>query len=170
MAAKRYLALLAGRIKQVAATIVSTGAPNDGDIVALDATGKLDVSVLPVGVGPEVKILTTSEALSAGDFVNVWDDAGTTKVRKADATAEGKEAHGFVLAAYLAAVSATVYLENTNTSIAGATGGTRYYLSTTPGSFTATPPAAAGNVVQPIGQALSATEIEFEPQEPITVA
>src|SRR3990172_570831 len=131
MAAKRYLALLSGRIKQVVATIVSTGAPNDGDILALDATGK---------------------------------------VRKADATAEGKEAHGFVLAAYLAAVSATVYLENTNTSIAGATGGTRYYLSTTPGSFTATPPAAAGNVVQPIGQALSATEIEFEPQEPITVA
>ena len=36
---------------EVEATVVSAGAGNAGDVVGLDATGKIDVSVLPTGIG-----------------------------------------------------------------------------------------------------------------------
>lgn len=125
MAAKKFLRLVTGRIKEILGVTVSTGAPNDGDIPALDATGRLDSSMMPVGVAPEVKLLVAFETLAAGDFVNVFNDAGTPKARKADAAVSGKEAHGFVLAAFVATTTATVYLENMNTQLAGLTVGTR---------------------------------------------
>jgi hypothetical protein len=100
MAAKRYIALVTGRLKQIAAIVVSAGAGNDGDLVALDATGKLDASVMPLGVGVNTRSVVASETLAAGDLVNFWNNAGTLNVRKADATAEGKEVHGFVKAGY----------------------------------------------------------------------
>lgn len=170
MAAKKFLRNIAGRITEVVATVVSAGAGNDGDIVALDSTGRLDNSVMPVGIGADTKSITASENLSAGDWVNIWNDAGTTKVRKADATTEGKEADGFVLSAVTSGNPATVYFEGTNNQNSGLTLGARYYLSTTAGGETATAPSTSGNVVQYLGKAVSATEISFEPDQPITVA
>ena len=49
------------------------------------------------GGGADTGTVTTSEALAAGDLVNIWNSSGA-KARKADATTAGKEAHGFVLA------------------------------------------------------------------------
>jgi hypothetical protein len=162
MAAKKFLRNVAGRISEIIATVVSAGVANDGDIVALDTTGKLDVTVLPVGVGPDVKIAVASEALTAGDFVNLWNDTGALKARKADATAAGKEADGYVLANVALAGNATVYFGGINTSVSALTIGTTYFLSTTPGGSTATAPSATGNVVQRLGKALSATEMETD--------
>ena len=170
MAAKKFLRNVAGRITEIIATVVSAGAGNDGDIPALDATGKLDSSVMPIGIGADTKSITASEALSAGDWVNVWDNAGTLSARKADATVAGKEADGFVLAAVTSGNPATVYFEGTNTQNAGLTLGGRYYLHTTAGGETTTAPSASGNVVQYLGKAISTTEISFEPDQPITVA
>lgn len=165
MAAKTFLRLVTGRKTEVAGIVTSAGAGNDGDIPALDSTGRLDVSVMPVGITPESKSVIASEALSAGNMINVYSNAGTLNARKADATAAGKEANGFVLAGVSSLAAATVFFEGTNTQLSGLTVGSRYFLDTTAGAVTTTPPAASGNVAQYIGVALSATEISFEPDD-----
>lgn len=167
MPAKKYLSFLSGRNKEVSGVVVSAGAANDGDIPALDAAGKLDASLMPAGVGVNTVAATASEALAAGDLVNIF--AGG--VRKADATTEGKESHGFVKSSVASAATATIYLPgDIITGLAGLTPGARQFLSTTAGLPTETAPAVAGNVAQMIGIAASATTIMFEPEEPITRA
>lgn len=170
MAAKKFLRLVAGRVTEIIATIVSAGAGNDGDLVALDATGKLDLSVLPAGVGPATVSVVASENLAAGDFVNIWNDGGTPKVRKADATTNGKPANGFVLAGFLSGATASVYLDGQNTQVTGKTPGAAQFLSTTPGAVSETAPSASGNLVQVVGYAASATVIGFSTEERATVA
>ena len=165
MAAKKYLSFLLGRQKEVSGGVVSAGAGNDGDLVALDAAGKLDPSVMPAGVGVNTVSGTASEALAANDLVNIH--AGG--VRKADATTEGKEAHGFVKASVASSGTATIYLPgDVITGLTGLTQGARYFLATTAGLTTATVPSTAGNVGQMIGIAASTTSILFEPEEPVT--
>lgn len=169
MPASKFLALVQGRIREVIATVTSSGATDDGKIVALGSDGRLDNSVLPVGVGIETKSIQASENLSAGNLVNIWSSAGAFRVRKADATASGKEAHGFVLASVTSGQTAQVYLEGTITGLSGLLPG-RYYLGTTPGEATPTPPDGSGNVVQYIGNAVSSTEITFEATDGVILA
>ena len=168
MAAKKFLRLVAGVFTEIAATVTSSGAASDGDLVALDSSGRLDNSVMPVGIGADTKTIAASEALAAGDWVNVWNSTGA-KVRKADATTAGKEAHGFVLAAVSSGANALVYFEGTNTQVSGQTPGP-VYLQTTAGTGGATIPSASGNVVQNLGVALSATEVNFERGTPVVLA
>lgn len=194
MAAPRFLANIAGRIKMIATIATSAGAADAEKVPSTNASGvldpsllnaattgnskvlmtksdgTLDPSVMPVGIGADTFTVVASEALAAGDFVNIWDDGGTAKARKADATTEGKEAVGFVLEAVSASANALVYMEGKNTQLTGMTPGARQYLSTTPGGRTDTAPSAVGNVVQPLGEALNATTLAFEKQEPVTVA
>ena len=109
--------------------------------------------------------------MSAGNVVNIYNNAGTPNARKADATAEGKEANGFVIAAVSSSATATVYLDGAQiTGLSGLTAGARQYVSTTAGAVTATPPSTAGNVVQCVGVAVNATTIDFMPAEPVTLA
>lgn len=160
--ADKYLSLdlTTGKQKRVEATVVSTGVSEAGDIPALDSTGKLDVSVFPSGMGAETKTANAGENLSAGDFVYIGA-AGT--VLKADATITGKEADGFVLTSVTSGNSATIHTDGINNQLSSLTVGSRYYLSTTAGGVTEVVSAyVAGNVVQVIGKALSATEILFE--------
>lgn len=146
----------------------SAGAGDAGKLAALDAAGRIDSTMMPVGIGADTAVLTTTEALSAGDLVNIWNNSGA-KVRKADATVAGKEAHGFVLAGFGNATSATVYFEGTNTAVTGLTPGPQF-LSSTAGIATGTAPSASGNVVQRVGFATSATALNFQSQTPITLA
>jgi hypothetical protein len=146
----------------------SAGAGDAGKLVQLDGTGRIDNTMMPVGIGADTATITASEALSAGDLVNIWNSTGA-KVRKADASTVGKEAHGFVLAAVSNGNPATVYFEGTNTSVTGQTPG-NVFLSTTPGLATGTAPSASGNVVQRVGFATSASSINFQSQPPITLA
>lgn len=146
----------------------SAGAGDAGKLVQLDSSGKIDSTMMPAGVGADSLSITTSEALSAGDFVNIWNSTGA-KARKADATTAGKEAHGFVLVGVGSGAQATVFFEGTNTAVTGQTPG-NVFLGTTAGLATASAPSASGNVVQRIGIATSATSINFEPQPPITLA
>lgn len=164
-----YLDNAAGTLQQKRATQTSAGAGDAGKIPALDAAGKLALTMMPVGVAAETSTVASSENLVAGDYVNIWNNAGTPNVRKADATAAGKEAHGFVLAPVTSPAAALVYHEGTNTSVTGQTGG-NVFLSTTPGLGTATAPSGLSNVVQRLGVAVSATAVSFEPQQPITLA
>lgn len=146
----------------------SSGAGDAGKLAALDSSGRIDNSMMPVGIGADTAILTTTEAVASGDLVNIWNSTGA-KVRKADATVAGKEAHGFVLVGVGSGASATVYFEGTNTAMAGLTPGNQF-LSTTAGTASATAPSGSGNVVQRVGFAVSATAMNFQSQPPITLA
>lgn len=168
MAAKKFLRLVNGVLTEIFGVQSSAGAANAGDLVSLDDTGRIDNSMMPVGIGADTKTIAASEALAAGDWVNVWNSTGA-KVRKADATTAGKEAHGFVLAAVSSGANALVYFEGTNTQVSGQTPGP-VFLQTTAGTGGATIPSASGNVVQNLGVALSATEVNFERGTPVVLA
>ena len=164
----------AGKIPQLdsngvlAATVVnstttSAGAGDAAKVVALDSAGRISTTMMPVGIGADTASVQASENLVAGDFVNIWLDGADTRVRKADATAVGKEAVGFVLAAVNSGSPALVYFEGSNNQLTSLAVGSRYYLSAaSAGAVTTTPPAASGNVVQYVGIATSATSIAFE--------
>lgn len=147
----------------------SEGAGDSGKLPALDAAGRLDTSFMPTGIGADTSSIVSSENLAAGDLVNIWNNTGTANVRKADATVAGKEAHGFVLSAVTSPAAATVYFEGSNTGVTGLTPGPQF-LATTAGLCTVTAPAASGNVVQRVGFATSATNVNFQSQTPVVLA
>lgn len=153
----------------VNATVTSAGAADADKIPQLGGDGRLDASVLPVGIGADVAIIEASEALAAGDEVNIWNDAGAFKVRKADATVAGKESQGFVLSAFALGTPATVYFEGTNTAKTGLTPGVQF-LSTTAGQVQAAAPTGAGQVVQRVGFATSATAMNYQSGVPVVLA
>lgn len=146
-----------------------TGAADAGKTLLLDASGRIASTAMPVGIGADTASLPASEALAAGDLVNIWSDGGAFKVRKADASAAGKEAHGFVLSAVSAGAAATVYFEGTNTQMTGLTPGA-LFLSDTAGQAQASAPTGAGKVVQRVGFAVSATALNFQSSQPVVLA
>lgn len=160
MPAKKYLKNNGGVPQEQAATQVSTGATNAGDVVALDDAGLLDLSLFPPSIGPETVVVPASENLSAGNLVNLYNASGTTKARKADASTT-KPAHGFVLAAVTSGNNATVILiPAVNSALSALTAGSEYYLSdSTPGGVTNTEPSGAGKISQKLGIAKSTTEL-----------
>ena len=167
---QKFITLVNGAHKLVDGGVVaSTGTNDAGKMAALDNSGRLDTTVMPVGIGADTAAILTSETLPAGSFVNIWNNFGIAAVRKADATVVGKEAHGFVLSAYTHPATATVYFEGSNTAVTGAIAG-NVFLSTAAGSFTRTPPSASGNIVQKLGVATSGMTINVEFAEPIELA
>jgi hypothetical protein len=149
-------------------TATSAGAADAAKLVALDGTGKIAVAMMPVEFGEDVRAMMASEDLLAGDFVNVWNDAGVAKIRKADATAAGKAADGFIIVPCLTGASVSVYFEGTNAQCSGLTPGQMHFLSATqPGKPTTVVPTGSGQVVQCLGKALSASEINIETSQPI---
>lgn len=169
MAGNKYIFNNAGTLTERAALQTSAGASDAGRIPALDGAGKLDNSMMPTGIGADTASIVTSENLAAGDFVNIYNVTGIATCRKADATTAGKEAHGFVLAAVISPANATVYFEGANSAVTGATAG-NVFLSTTAGLTTSIAPMAAGNIVQRVGVATSATAINAEISAPLVLA
>lgn len=114
--------------------------------------------------------VVASATIAVRDMLNLHNSSGA-RVRLANATAEGSEVD-FVAASAGAASSSIncIMPGQIIRGFSGLTPGAPYFLSTTGGAITATPPAAAGNVVQCVGKALSATELWFSPQPPITVS
>jgi len=162
--ADKYLFDNAGTTTEREVTVVSGGAGNAGDAVGLDGGGLLDISVMPSGVGADTVVIAASENLAAGDFVNIWNDTGVIKVRKADATTSGKPPDGFVLAVVTSGNNATVYRSGSNNQLSSLTVGTQYFLTTTAGLASTTAPSASGNAVWVVGKSTSATSISFIPQ------
>lgn len=155
---------------EVEAITSSAGAGDAGKIVATGGDGKLDPSIVPSQDTAEV--IQTSEALSAGDFVNIYVDSGSRKVRLADASAADadKIAHGFVLDNVIANDDATVYTDRLNSALTGLTPGASYVLShTSPGGavIQSSGPTTAGQSLQVLGVAVSTTAIDFQFYSPI---
>jgi len=166
--ADKYLKNNGGSLAEVEGIITSAGAGDAGKIPALDAAGLLAANMMPTGIAADTIPIASSENLAAGDLVNIYNDAGTARCRKADATTVGKEAYGFVLAAVTSPANASVYREGNNTQVTGLTPGLQF-LSTTAGLATNTAPSASGNIVQRVGVASSATNLNFESAQPITL-
>lgn len=164
----KFLTNNAGTITEASTVSTSAGAGDATKIPALDSNGRLDNTFMPAGIGADTQVITASEALAAGDLVNVWNSAGSFRVRKADATASGKEAHGFVLSSVLSSGAATVYFEGSNNQLSSLLAGV-YYLATTAGTVTQTVPSGSGNVVQRVGFASSATVLNFQSEVPIVL-
>lgn len=166
MAGQRFLARVGGKFKQLQALVQSAGSADAGKVVALGDDGRLDESMMPLGIGAAVDILPASEALGAGEFVNIWSDAGVASVRKAD-NSNGRPADGFVKDAFAGSVDAVVYpLDGVNPSLTGLAPGADYWLGTA-GTVTDTPldeaDGANGNKIsQYLGKALSATELRTD--------
>jgi len=171
MAGNKYLTVnnTTGNAKEVEALQSSAGAADAGKIPSLGTDGRISETMMPTGVGADVTVLAASENLAAGDYVNIWNDAGTAKVRKADASTT-KPADGFVKDAVTSGADATVYHEGGNDQHTGLTPGSRYFLSaTTPGGvvLATSLPTASGSIVQFIGKATSDTTINIEAAAPI---
>ncbi len=167
--ADKFIRLSSGQLAEREAAVASAGAGDAGRIVALDGAGKLDSTVMPNGIGADTAAIVASEALAAGDLVNIHDATGA-KVRKADAS-NGRRADGFVLAAVTSSATATVYFDGSDTALTGLTIGATYYLSgTAAGTATLTPPSTSGHIVQEVGRARLATALSFEPEQPVTLA
>ena len=169
MATNKFLTFLSNKIQLVTAIASSAGAGDANKIVATGGDGKLDSTLMPTGIGADTQTVVASENLSAGDWVNVYDNGGTPNVRKADANPE-RACTGFVLSSVTSAANATVYRSGTNTGRTGLTVGTYYYLSATAGGETATAPTTSGDVIQGLGFAATSSSIAFQPTTPIAVA
>lgn len=116
------------------------------------------------GAGFSVSV-TASENISAGALVNLFTSSGALKVRNANATDATKPAHGFVLSSVTTGNPVTVYGPGqADTGLTSLTPGTTYYLDVSAGAVNSTAPSTAGNVIQQVGIALSATSLLFNPQ------
>lgn len=145
---------------------------NIGSLYIRSGTGELYQKIANVGAagdwelfGVDTLTVEASENLDAGDFVNIFDDLGIGKCRKAD-NSNDRAAVGFVLAAVTSGNNATVYFEGTNTALAGMAPGARQYLGTA-GDRTETPVSGSGTIHQFLGVARSATELPFEANESV---
>ena len=148
----------------------SSGSADGGRIVALGSDGKLDVTLMPTGIGPLAFTMTAQEALQAGAFVNIVNVAGTPQARLADASID-RPAHGFVKSAFSLGASATVYLRTgINEAVSGMTPGARQYLGTA-GQRTETAPATPSAAIhQLMGIAKDASTLIVDIEDEIVLA
>lgn len=198
MAGNAYLAIVNGIKTLVRANQTSAGAGDAGKLVALNASGFVDPTMTTiagtVAAGTNVTVTgsgttaspytisstssggattvtcVTSAAISAGMLINLYSNGGVLTARPADNTAAGSEANGFALAGVSSGASGTFNLGGIITGLSGLTIGATYYLGTV-GAVTPTAPTTAGNNLQVAGKAISATQLEFNPDPaPVTLA
>ena len=156
MAANKFLSLDSlGAEVEIAALVSSLGAGDALKIVSTGADGRLDISLMPAGIGADTESVVASEALSAGGWVNIYDNGGTQAVRNASNLDSTKPANGFVKQAYAQSDVAVVYLRGVNDqvpvgSLVAADRGKNFFLGTA-GAGTLTPPTGSGNYLQVLG-------------------
>lgn len=166
--AEKFLEKSSGRTQENEALTSSAGGADAGKIIGLDGAGRISQTMMPVGIGPDIKNMVTSENLSAGDYVNIYDNAGTITARLAD-NSNDRPAHGFVKAATISPAAADVFFEGANSDLSGLTLGVRHYLGTV-GQPTSTPPSGAGVLCQFLGISISATEINTDIEDEVVLA
>lgn len=164
MADGKYVAINAAGGKTEEQAIAATSGATDADkIIRTNALGLVDETFQSTS---ETLSLTASETLAANDLVNIWDDAGTPKIRKADAS-NNMPVHGFVKDAVTIATAGIVHGEGKIGGASLAPGAVYYLSATVPGAFTTTVPTTTGHLLQPVGVAYSASILIFEKGEAI---
>lgn len=171
--ANRYMSLVGGLHKLVEFLTISTGAADAGKGVATGADGRLDASLMPLGIGVSTVSATASEAIGAGKFVNLYTNAGVLSMRLAD-NSNGRAANGFVKDAVANAAVGQMYrLDDVNAGLTAMTLGAPQWLGTAGGVISTplveTDVANANKVSQYLGIAKSATELITEDSDPVTL-
>jgi hypothetical protein len=108
-----------------------------------------------------------SEAMTAGMMVNVYNDDGLFKVRKACA-ADGRECSGFILDSVALDGTVYVYSWGNNPMLSGLLPGP-VFLSTLAGAVSNTPPQDSGQIVQEVGSGIGPTVLNFSASKPIYI-
>lgn len=109
----------------------------------------------------QTKRYTAAVALTAGQFVNLYESEGAAYMRLADASSS-RPADGFVGADVASGARGNVYFPGAiNRNLSGLTVGTTYYLGED-GAVTATEP-TDGSFRQELGRAIAARQLIFEP-------
>ncbi|TRO18439.1 hypothetical protein EQ826_01790 [Ectopseudomonas mendocina] len=171
--AQKFGTLIGGLWELVEGLVASAGSGDAGKIVALGADGRLDDSVMPVGIGADTQQAVAMETLGAGKYVQFHNDSGVFSVRLAD-NSNNRPADGFVLEEFSASSTATVYpLDSTNTALSGLTMGSRYWLGTAGGVIAVpleeTDAGNNGKVSQYLGKAKSTTELITTDSDPVVL-
>jgi hypothetical protein len=116
---------------------------------------------------------SNASAITVRQIVYVKND-GTVDLARANAEATCTSKLGMVYDASIATTASGNIVINIGTRISGFTGlsaGQKVYLSVgTAGGYTTTMPTAVGEFIVEIGQALSATELEYNPKSAIQIA
>ena len=109
-----------------------------------------------------------SEAISYGQLVHLWNDGGICKARLASATDATKPTRAYctIPAGVAAGAFGEFNVLGASSIYSGLVPGTPYYMAVTPGAITAVAPSGGGNLVQPVGYALSTTTLYFNPRLP----
>jgi len=169
MAIQKILQLVSGKIKEYTSLDSSAGAGSAGNLVALDAAGKINSNMMPSGIGAEQVAVTAAAALSQWNLVNIYLDEATVKARKADGGTNKYAAHAFCPEAIESAAEGNVQMDGIVTGSSLTVGGD-VYLSDTPGAVTQTPLTGTGKIHQKVGYAISETQWVFEPDAEIELA
>lgn len=137
-----------------------------GQIASLKITVTAGATITPVG-----DLVQVGSSLAAGMLVNIYDDNGTPKMRPAIATALGTKAHAFVTGNAAAGGELVPKYEGVNPHFTGLQTGKRYFLSATvPGGISLIGPAqGSGHVWQPVGVAISETELLLDIDDEIVL-
>lgn len=164
----RFVDYVSGVLQQIVPISTSAGAGDSGKMIQTNSAGKLDLTLMPAEITAQAKVYPASEDVAAGDLVNIWYDVDTWKVRLA-AASTSRLASAYVNAGFLTGANATVYTEGFNNQLSGLTPGLVWLGEA--GAVTQTPPSSgSGGIAQIVGTALSATELEFESNDPLTLA
>lgn len=141
----------------------SAGVADAGKIVALNASGQIDNTMLP---SSSLDSAIASEAISAGDAVNVWDNVGTRNVRKADNT-NGRRCDGFAATSAAASASCTFDTDGGRTAVTGVVLASTYYLGAA-GAIVTTPTTTVGHQLQKVGTGAGTGILTIEIEVPAT--
>jgi hypothetical protein len=165
MTKEKFLTKGAGVLQESQAIDTSAGAGSAGKIACLGEDGRLNENMMPAGVAAETVVCKAGVGgLAANDVVYIHLVTTTLTADKANATDSTKRAQGYVKEVAEAGANVTVYLDGELPGT-GLTPGAKYYLTTTPGTVSATAPTGSGNMVQCVGEAVGESEIKFDPDK-----
>ena len=102
-----------------------------------------------------------SEAVTSGQLVTLYNNAGVLTAKKAGGGTWAGLARGFVLSSVSNGAYGEVFLQGANNAISGMTPGTLYYTSDVTAGAVST--GATTPHIQPVGIALSANTLWFTP-------
>lgn len=157
-----------GQTTEVEGTDTSAGVLDAGEIVALNAAGEIDATMLPANVGATTATVLAAVALSANELVFI-DGSGEADL--ASAAVAGEAASGFAATSELLGDPIVILFDGVIGGFVGLTPGARQYLDdATPGGITSTPVTGTGKLHQFLGKAISTTELLFEPDDAILLA
>jgi hypothetical protein len=121
---------------------------------------------IPIDKISGTPVLAT-EAINAGQLVNIYSVDGQFRMRLACA-ADGREAHGFVLANVANGAIGYYFDYGYNPFASGMSPGVQF-LSVTAGGITNVIPQTVGHMVQKVGVASSTTVMNFRANNPIYI-